>query len=123
MNENEDRMAAELEGGRDGGEEWAEEPVAIEVRPSATQVVSFRMPLEELEMTINAAKASGESLSEFVRNSIALRLEPATPRPVAAIASGVDNGVFVFQISRKPADANWNEGLEPDLAARLTRTG
>jgi len=112
MSESEDRLSAELEQTRDEDGEWSDEAVDIEVRPSATQVVSFRMPLGELETALTVAKASGETLSEFIRNSIARRLAPAPSLPAAQIRSGVASGFFIFQVSTSLADASWNEGVE-----------
>ena len=116
MNEAEDRLAAELEAGRDDEDEWGDERVEMDVRPSRTQVVSFRMPLEELETVVAAATASGESLSEFIRTSIALRVAPQAPaRPLAAIETGVARGAFNFLIARAPYAAGRNRGddVEP----------
>jgi hypothetical protein len=116
MNEAEDRLAAELEETRDEKGEWGDESVEVDVRPSRMQVVSFRMPLEELETVVAAAKAAGESLSEFVRTSIALRLSPrAYGGPFVTIGSGVANGIGMVQIGKAPAEAGWNvaDDVEP----------
>ncbi len=116
MNEAEDRLAAELEAARDDEGEWGDEAVEIDVRPSRTQVVSFRMPLEELETVVAAAKATGETVSEFVRKSIMFRLRPgAYGGPFVTIASGVANGIGMVQIAKSPAEAGWNapDDVEP----------
>jgi hypothetical protein len=49
-------------------------PTKIESRPTGMQVVSFRLPTEELHELLGAAKATGESLSEFVRTALMIRL-------------------------------------------------
>jgi hypothetical protein len=113
MDEGEDRLAAQLEETRDEEGEWGTEAVEIDVRPTRMQVVSFRMPAEELDDVVAAAKAAGESLSEFIRSSIAFRLAPeAFAGPFAAIESGVSFGLLNVQIARAPAGSGRNEASE-----------
>jgi hypothetical protein len=71
--------------------EWAEEAENIAVRPARTAVVSFRLPLNELDALEDAAQEAGESLSEFVRKAIELRRSFRKPPPVIAISPGTDN--------------------------------
>ncbi len=59
---------------RDDPEEWGEEAEDIQVRPSRSSVVSFRLPREELAEIEQARAQTGESLSEFIRGALALRL-------------------------------------------------
>ena len=59
---------------RDDPEEWGEEAEDIQVRPSRSSVVSFRLPREELAEIEQARAHTGESLSEFIRGALALRL-------------------------------------------------
>ncbi len=67
-------LIKELYEHKDDPDEWSEEAVPIEVRPSRTSVVSFRLPTEEMDALEEAASAAGESLSEYVRKAVALRL-------------------------------------------------
>ena len=64
----------ELHAGRDDPDEWDEEPAAVRVRPTTTSVVSFRMPRSELDRLQSIAGARGESISDFVRDSIRVRI-------------------------------------------------
>ena len=64
----------ELHAGRDDPDEWEEEPAAVRVRPTTTSVVSFRMPDGELDRLQSIAGARGESISDFVRDSIRVRI-------------------------------------------------
>ena len=64
----------ELHAGRDDPDEWDEEPAAVRVRPTTTSVVSFRMPHSELVRLQGIAGARGESISDFVRDSIRVRI-------------------------------------------------
>jgi uncharacterized protein (DUF1778 family) len=66
-------------------EEWGEEAVEIEARPTGSTVVSFRLPYEEYEALEVAASERGETLSEFIREAVRLRLQG-----YAAIATFVE---------------------------------
>lgn len=48
--------------------------VEIESRPSGMQVVSFRLPTGEFRLLVRAARQARESLSEYVRRALAMRL-------------------------------------------------
>ena len=69
-----DVLARELEATRDDPGEWSDEAVEVEVSPQRSQVVSFRLSADELDRLMLAIEESGESLSEFVRTSIAMRI-------------------------------------------------
>ena len=69
-----DRDIEELRAGRDDPDEWDEEPAAVRIRPTTTSVVSFRMPHGELDRLQRIAGARGESISDFVRDSIRVRI-------------------------------------------------
>lgn len=64
----------QLHAGRDDPDEWDEAPAAVHVRPATTSVVSFRIPHDELELLQTVARARGESISDFVRASIRVRV-------------------------------------------------
>jgi Arc/MetJ-type ribon-helix-helix transcriptional regulator len=81
------QLARGLEATRDDPEEWSDEPASVVVRPTRSQVVSFRLPLEELEQLTEAVDESGESLSEFIRGAIEMRLRSKT-RSVGRRISG-----------------------------------
>ena len=70
-----ERIADELDATRGDESEWKKEPANIEVRTTgSSQVVSFRMPPEEFDAMTEALSLSGQSVSEFVRSAIQLRL-------------------------------------------------
>ena len=69
-----DPAAEELHAGRDDPDEWDEEPAAVHVRPTTTSVVSFRMAHSELDRLQSIAGARGESISDFVRDCIRVRI-------------------------------------------------
>jgi hypothetical protein len=73
MSESEKDLVKEIWEHRDDPEEWGEEE-NIEVRPRRSSVVSFRLPPEEFAVLEQAVAQTGESLSEFIRSALALRL-------------------------------------------------
>ncbi len=75
MTNNEKDPIRELWEHRHDPEEWSEEAEEIEARPTGSTTVSFRLPWEEFEELEEAAAAKGESLSEFIRKALRLRLQ------------------------------------------------
>ena len=86
----------ELHAGRDDPDEWDEEPAGVRVRPTTTSVVSFRMPHDELDMLQSIARARGESVSDFVRDSIRVRIRHL-PDPCTA-----DSGKYLAAEDASP---------------------
>ncbi len=68
------KLAEDIWAHRDDPGEWSEEPEIIEVKPGRMELVSFRIPSDELDVLQEAAAQTGESLSEFVRTAVAIRL-------------------------------------------------
>jgi hypothetical protein len=89
-------LAAELESTRDDAGEWSEMRAEIEVRPNRSQVVSFRLPLEELEMLTNAAGVAGESISEFIRRAIEMRTQQKFSPSLYGVTFGGKIAVTVY---------------------------
>lgn len=83
---------------RNDPDEWDDQPVEIEVRPTGSEVVSFRLPSDELDRVMEAARAVGESLSQFVRGALSVRLEP----PGQALARTVTSGPLARHVSAGP---------------------
>ena len=100
----EDQMAKELEQTRDDPGEWGNDAVEIEVRPSPSQVVSFRLPLEEVELLTSSADALGETLSQFIRKSIEMRSRRMALPTVNLTLTGLS-----MTVRHSPADAGRNE--------------
>ena len=67
-------LAADLYAHRNDPEAASERATKIESGPTGMQVVSFRLPTEELRLVLRVANTSGESLSGFVRGALALRM-------------------------------------------------
>lgn len=84
-------LVAESEASRqDPDAHWEEQPAIVKVKPSGSEVVSFRIPVEELDRLEEAASAAGQTISQFVRATIALRLagKTASPPSIDRVASG-----------------------------------
>lgn len=107
-------------------QEWEDEPEQIEVRRSKRDVVSFRLPHEEAEQLIAAAKQAGETLSEFIRGAIAIRVHGTSFGPAVRITSGsqgqtwsvtVQSYLLAAPSSTRDDDENWR--LVPDAPPNL----
>lgn len=113
--------AAELHRHRHDEGEWADEPERVEVRARRTEVVSFRLPSEELDKLEEAAQAAGESLSEFVRGAVALRVHGEPVGPAVEIMSQ-DGGLILrshlIPSGHSEASEAEIEGFVPDYPLR-----
>jgi hypothetical protein len=109
MDNRENRIdpADELWEQRNDPDEWSEEAEEVETRPSGSAVVSFRIPWDELEELDEAAATKGESLSEFIRQAVRLRL------------AGIAIAPFI-EMTYGGARESW---LHSDIPARLRGTG
>lgn len=90
-------LAGKLEASREDERAWSETPAEIEVRKPPTQVVSFRLSVDELEGLITAAKVAGESVSEYVRGALELRARRGRALPYADL--GYYSGVMTVRVS------------------------
>jgi len=94
--------AADLHDHRNDEGEWSDEVEVIEVRPRRTEVISFRVPSEELDRIEEAAERAGQSLSQFIRAAVQMQLEgrrAAVQRiPVLDVMTGRAN--FVVNLHR-----------------------
>jgi hypothetical protein len=73
---------------RDDPEEWGEEAKDIKARPGRSSVVSFRLPIEELDAVEEAAERNEETVSQYIRGALALRLHGETAGSPVAIMYG-----------------------------------
>lgn len=103
----EDRLAEELERTRDDQGEWSEDAVTIEVRAKPTQVVSFRLSVDEVERLNSYVTASGETLSEWIREAIDLRIEGSGTQ-----LFDFSHSFRTFTIFGGPARSGYNISLE-----------
>jgi hypothetical protein len=96
----EEELAADLYEHRNDEGEWGDEAVPIKAKPSRTEVVSVRIPSSDLDLIEDLAEEAGESISDFIRGAIALRLRGQVMDPVVGFASGAgsDSTVLVRTI-------------------------
>lgn len=52
---------------------WNQEPVDIEVRPGGMSVFRLRLPTSEFHALCEAARQTGVSVSDYIRQSLAMR--------------------------------------------------
>lgn len=117
--------------------EWAEEAYArrrdpalwrvkgeriIVPPPPHTAVVSSRLPIDDFETLVQAAQAAGETLSEFVRKAVALRIGVRTPQIQYAtgVATELDSArsVGTLSSSAERRDAPYSQTLTRSLVTR-----
>ena len=115
MTDRETELADELERTRDDVDEWSEDRVDIDIRPGRSQVVSFRLPLDELEVLTRMTAATGESLSEFIRGAIADRV-----RHVMAPSVHVTHTAASMTVIQSPSTSGRNEP-DPFYVSELGR--
>ncbi len=93
MSESRKDLARELYESRNDPEEWSEEAEEIEVKPRRSSVVSFRLPPEELDALEQAMEQTGETLSEYVRTALALRIHGGAAMPTLGTL-GITYGAY-----------------------------
>lgn len=70
--------------------EWGGEAVDIDTRPIRSEMVSFRLPPEELDALEAEARESGLTVSAYIRSTLReRRLSPAWPAHPFQLLSGV----------------------------------
>lgn len=85
-------LANELWEHRNDPDEWEEQAEAIEVEPRRSSVVSFRLESEELDEVERAAASSGETLSEYIRKALRIRLHGMATGPFLGITFAFAGG-------------------------------
>lgn len=113
MSQDEKREAQELHRHRRDKGEWADKPEEIQARPTGSEVLSFRLPAEMLDDLEDAASRTGESLSEFLRSALALRLYGAPIGPAVELFTGG----MSFTVRSHIAVDSWSENpsIVPDF--------
>ena len=81
-----EEFAKQLEQESEDDALWEQEPVPVERRPNRTSVLSLRLPTTEFHALLKAARGSGESVSEYVRKAIAMRLSYQPESPVVNVS-------------------------------------
>lgn len=124
MNETTDEqaLAEELHARRDDPNEWEEEPEDVDVRPSKTEVVSFRLPTEVLDRLEQAADERGETVSQLLRRLVLHRFEEDIEQLVDVASSGSGLSLTVRTALSSPGHTENPGTLIPNFPPR-TATG
>ena len=112
----EKETAAALHAARGNSDEWGTEESNIVVAPRKNEVVSFRLPSDELDQLERAAAEAGESISEYVRAALKLRITGAAVfAPDVDLMAGM--GSFVWFAEPRASGRSSAESTEevPDF--------
>lgn len=63
-------LAQQLQSSRGDVQEWEETPAEVRVKPSRSEVISFRVPSDLLDQLEQAAGAQHISVSEYIRTAL-----------------------------------------------------
>jgi len=122
--EAEQRLAAELRARRAEPDEWDETPIRAEIARERNALMSFRLPTSEFVALQKAARASGETLSEFIRKAVGLRLHGKPVMSAVQIASGLRQGsiqttMIVPALPSGRSENSIQRGPDPDDVPRF----
>lgn len=103
------KAAEELFEHRDDEGEWDDEPAEVQVRPTTTEVVSFRLGSGDLDRLQAAARARGVSLSEFIRQALESELGGGPAAELDDIFTGVAKVILgaEFRGAHSRPSAGW----------------
>jgi pectin methylesterase-like acyl-CoA thioesterase len=90
--EKEKALAANLYARRNEADEWDETPVGASVQPQRAVVTSLRLPVAEFAAVQSAAKAVGQTVSDFIRGAIATKLYGGIHIAALQVAAGAPEG-------------------------------
>lgn len=76
------------------GDEWEDEPVAVDVRPTGKQVLSARLPVELADKVFEEAARRGVPVSEVVRAAVDNYFSPRLVN-VVSVQPGLRVRMFV----------------------------
>jgi hypothetical protein len=119
--DSERELAAGLQASRGRSDEWNTDENHIVVASRKTEVVSFRLPSDELDHLEDAAADAGESISEYVRTAVRLRVSGGEPfEPRFDLRAGLGTWMWFAQ---RPSSESSAEGVEqvPDFPALVSK--
>ncbi len=117
MSSNEEELARQLFESRHDPEEWSDEESEIQVRPKGTEVVSFRLPSNELDAVASEALRAGESLSQFIRGALVLRIHGQPIGPAVEITTG--HGTLIVHSRIVANSRSQNPSFIPDFPPQI----
>ena len=98
---------------KDDPDEWDEAPAEVSVRPSPGEVVSFRIPGDELDRLQQAAAEAGVTLSQFIRDALRDKIEGKPWSSLDEVTSGLVKLTLGAEWPRRHAvvSATWDRGV------------
>lgn len=112
-------LAADLYARRNDPEEWEETPVEAEVQSQRAVVTSLRLPLTEFTALQRASKASGKTVSEFIRAAIASKLRGNLVLNAVQIATGSADTRSQATVLAPTLKSGETENLGPDYTEAI----
>jgi hypothetical protein len=82
------QLASELYERRGDPDEWEDTPTKVKVQPARNEVVSFRLPSDQLNLIEDLADQAGQSISEFLRSAVLAYVRGETMTPVLDVQAG-----------------------------------
>lgn len=95
-------------------DEWEDEPADVRVRPSTTEVVSFRLASEELDRVQEAATRRGVSVSELIRSALKQALDGGSTTGLDDVSIGPIKVFLGAEWSRRMTRPSASGDLVPD---------
>jgi hypothetical protein len=120
-------LAARLHAGRNEQTEWEETPIEAEIQTQRAVVTSLRLPVNEFTAVQNAAKAAGQTVSDFIRNAIATKLHGGIRIHALQIATGSSEGQSRVTVLAPTLEGGQTHNPDPEIEmmvpqyANLTR--
>ena len=110
----EHELAKELHDQRGDPEEWEDTPARVKVQPARTEVVSFRLPSEQLDVIESLAEQAGQSISEFIRSAVLAYISGETMEPFLDVQSGASGELRLTMRTAIRGSGYTSNDLVPD---------
>jgi pectin methylesterase-like acyl-CoA thioesterase len=115
--EKEKALAAKLYAGRNEASDWDETSIEAQVQPHRAVVTSLRLPVDEFTAVQKAAKASGQTVSEFIRAAIGIRLRGGVRLNALQIATGAPEGQSQATVLTPILESGQTRNPDPEMIA------
>lgn len=114
--ERERAVAAKLHADRSDASKWEDTAVEAEVQSQRAVITSLRLPVGEFVALQRAAKAAGQSVSEYIRNAISLMLHGgvAVNAVRVTMSSSEARSHTTVRLSALASEGASTENLGPD---------
>jgi Arc/MetJ-type ribon-helix-helix transcriptional regulator len=106
--------ARKLHDHRGDQEEWEDTPARAKVQPARTEVVSFRLPSEQLDVIEGLAEQAGQSISEFIRSAVLAYISGETMEPFLDVQSGASGELRLTMRTSIRGSGYTSNDLVPD---------